>query len=143
MCEPLHLPPCLSEPPRPALYRRPQLAGAGGISGSRAPPASRGIHQGHSEVSLFLQHHLSHPYQPLPKTPQSNKPPEKHRPCVFFTMSPAPRTVHSKKKKKIAVLFFSLLWLRLCTSNARGMGLIPGPRIKIPQAVRHGQKSKK
>ena len=132
--------PLLCEPPRPALNRRPPLAGVGGSSRNRAPPASRGTHHGHSEVRLFLQHHLSHPYQPLPKSPQSNTPPEKHRPCVFFTMSPAPRTVHSKN---CCFFFFSLLWLRLCTSNAGAMGLIPSPRIKIPQAVRHGQKSKK
>ena len=141
MCEPLHLPPRLSEPPRPALYRRPPLTGAGGISRSRAPPASRGIHQGHSEVSLFLQHHLSHPINPFLRHPNQTSLLRSTDP-VFFSQCPQHPGL-STQKKKIAVLFFSLLWLRLCTSNAGGMGLIPSPRIKIPQAVRHGQKSKK
>ena len=33
-------------------------------------------------------------------------------------------------------------WLRLHTSNAGGMGLIPGWGTKIPHAVRCGQKKK-
>ena len=33
-------------------------------------------------------------------------------------------------------------WLRLCTSTAGGMGLIPGRGTKIPHAT-HGQKKKK
>ena len=31
-------------------------------------------------------------------------------------------------------------WLRLCTPNAEGMGLIPGQGTKIPQVAQHGQK---
>ena len=33
-------------------------------------------------------------------------------------------------------------WLWLCASNARDSGLIPGEVIKIPHAVRCGQKEK-
>ena len=34
-------------------------------------------------------------------------------------------------------------WLRLCASNARGVGLIPGQGTKIPHAIQCGQKKKK
>ena len=34
-------------------------------------------------------------------------------------------------------------WLRLCVSNARGVGLIPGQGTKIPHAIQCGQKKKK
>ena len=34
-------------------------------------------------------------------------------------------------------------WLRLFTSTAGGVGLIPGQRNKIPHAMEHGQKIKK
>ena len=34
-------------------------------------------------------------------------------------------------------------WLRLCTSNAGGMGLIPGWGTKIPHAAQHSQKKKR
>ena len=34
-------------------------------------------------------------------------------------------------------------WLRLCTSTARGMALIPGQETKIPCAAQHGQNIKK
>ena len=33
-------------------------------------------------------------------------------------------------------------WLRLCTSNAEGVVLIPGQGTKIPHAAWHGQKTK-
>ena len=33
-------------------------------------------------------------------------------------------------------------WLRLCASNARGTGSIPGWGTKIPHAAWHGQKIK-
>ena len=33
-------------------------------------------------------------------------------------------------------------WLRLHTSNAEGMGLIPGQGIKILQAIWYGQEDK-
>ena len=33
-------------------------------------------------------------------------------------------------------------WLRLCTSNTGGACLIPSQGIKIPYAMRHGQKIK-
>ena len=33
-------------------------------------------------------------------------------------------------------------WLGHCVSDARGMGLIPGPGAKIPQAVWCGQKKR-
>ena len=32
-------------------------------------------------------------------------------------------------------------WLRLCTSNARSAGLIPGGGIKIPYAIQHRQEN--
>ena len=32
-------------------------------------------------------------------------------------------------------------WLRLCTSNARSAGLIPGGGIKIPYAIQHSQEN--
>ena len=31
-------------------------------------------------------------------------------------------------------------WLRLCTSTAGGVGLIPGQGTKLLHAIRHGQK---
>ena len=34
-------------------------------------------------------------------------------------------------------------WLRLCASNVRGTGLIPGRGTKIPHAGWYGQKVKK
>ena len=34
-------------------------------------------------------------------------------------------------------------WLRLCTSNAGGAGLIPGQGTEIPHALWHGQKTPK
>ena len=34
-------------------------------------------------------------------------------------------------------------WLRLFTSTAGGVGLIPGQRNKIPHAMEHGHKIKK
>ena len=34
-------------------------------------------------------------------------------------------------------------WLRLCASNAGGMGLTPGQETRSPHAVRHGQKNVK
>jgi len=34
-------------------------------------------------------------------------------------------------------------WLRLCTSNAGGVGLIPGCETKIPQGTGYGQKLKR
>ena len=34
-------------------------------------------------------------------------------------------------------------WLRLCASNAEGVGLIPGQGTKIPHAMHCGQKLKK
>ena len=34
-------------------------------------------------------------------------------------------------------------WLRLCTSNAGGMGLTPGRGTRILHAMLHGQKKKK
>ena len=33
-------------------------------------------------------------------------------------------------------------WLRLCTFNARGLGLIPGVETKIPHTARCDQKNK-
>ena len=32
-------------------------------------------------------------------------------------------------------------WLRLCTSNARSAGLIPGGGTKIPYAIQHSQEN--
>ena len=48
-------------------------------------------------------------------------------------------------KDKLSPLGTSLAvwWLRLCTSNAGGMGSIPGWGTKIPYAVWHDQKKKK
>ena len=33
----------------------------------------------------------------------------------------------------------AVLWLRLCTSNTRGAGSVPGQGTKVPQAVRYSQ----
>ena len=33
-------------------------------------------------------------------------------------------------------------WLRLCTSNAGGVGSIPGRRTNIPHGVQHSQKKR-
>ena len=37
----------------------------------------------------------------------------------------------------------AIQWLRLCTSTARGMGLIPGQGTETLHDVWHGQKKKK
>ena len=39
--------------------------------------------------------------------------------------------------------FLAVQWLRLCASNARGVGLIPGWGTKIPQAAQYGREKKK
>ena len=39
--------------------------------------------------------------------------------------------------------FVVVWWLTLHSSNAGGMGSIPGQGIKIPHAVQHGQEIKK
>ena len=44
------------------------------------------------------------------------------------------------KKKWIYGTCLGVLWLRLSTSTAGGMGSIPGRGTKIPYAERHGQK---
>ena len=41
---------------------------------------------------------------------------------------------------KISRTSLGVQWLRLCTPNAGGMGLIPGWGTKIPHATQHGQK---
>ena len=42
-----------------------------------------------------------------------------------------------------SVISLAIQWLRLCPSNAGGMGSIPDQGTKIPHAMQHGQKKKK
>ena len=46
-------------------------------------------------------------------------------------------------KKKSEGTSLAVQWLRLCASNARGMGSIPGWGTKIPYVVWHGHKIKR
>ena len=38
--------------------------------------------------------------------------------------------------------FLAVQWLRLCSSTAEGVGMIPGQGTKVPHAVQHGQKER-
>ena len=57
------------------------------------------------------------------------------------------KTYFSLKKKKLKILkdvgnSLAVQWLGLCSLTAKGLGLIPGPVIKISPAM-HGAKKKK
>ena len=51
-----------------------------------------------------------------------------------------PRTVPQQETRET---FLAVQWLRLCASNAGGVGLIPGWGIKIPHIVHHKKKKKR
>ena len=38
--------------------------------------------------------------------------------------------------------FLAVQWLRLCSSTAEGMGVIPGQGTQVPHAVQHEQKKR-
>ena len=51
--------------------------------------------------------------------------------------------VHESGIKKISRDFLAVQWIRLCASNAGGVGSISGQGTKIPYALWHSQKRTK